>query len=173
MQKSPSFGRHRGPRKALLRNLTRAFVENERIKTTLSKAKALRPLVEKAITIGKKGDLHSRRLLMSRYPCKKTVSKIIDQLSPRFKDRMGGYTRIVKLGFRAGDQASIAYLEFVDYKVSAPKLKKQETTETGEKAKPLHTAESNRIKKQKLKKMSRKRKHNRYIQTKSRRINRK
>ena len=119
MQKNSSFSRHRGPRKALLRNLVKAFVENERIKTTLPKAKILRPLAERAITIGKSGGLHARRLLMSHYPCKKTVNKIVSQLSPRFKDRMGGYTRIVKLGFREGDRAPIAYLELVDYKVSA------------------------------------------------------
>ena len=114
-QKSPSFGRHRGPRKALIRGLVQSLVEHERIKTTLPKAKCVRPLIEKAITMGKRGDLHSRRLLLSRYPHKPTVSKIIETLSPRFKDRLGGYTRIIKLGFRSGDQAPLAYLEFVDY----------------------------------------------------------
>ena len=112
---NPSFGRHRGPRKALIRGLVHSLVEHERIKTTLSKAKTVRPLVEKAITMGKRGDVHSRRLLLSRYPNKTTVEKIIDDLAPRFQDRQGGYTRIIKLGFRSGDQAPLAYLEFVDY----------------------------------------------------------
>ena len=112
---NPSFGRHRGPRKALIRGLVHSLVEHERIKTTLSKAKYTRPLMERAITMGKRGDIHSRRLLFSRYPNKKTVDKIMDDLSPRFQDRQGGYTRIIKLGFRQGDQAPLAYIEFVDY----------------------------------------------------------
>ena len=92
--------------KALLRGLVRALVEQERIKTTLPRAKRIRPLVEKAITLGRKGTLHSRRVLLAKYPNKKTVSKILDDLSKRFQDRPGGYTRIVKLGNRKGDQAS-------------------------------------------------------------------
>ena len=112
---NPSFGRHRGPRKALLRGLVQSLVQHERIKTTLPKAKTMRPLVEKAITMGKRGDVHSRRLLLSRYPNKTTVEKIIEDLAPRFHGRQGGYTRIIKLGFRAGDQAPLAYIEFVDY----------------------------------------------------------
>ena len=114
-QKSASFGRHRGPRKALIRGLVYSLVEKERIKTTLSKAKCVRPLIEKAVTMGKRGDPHSRRVLLSRYPNKKAVDKILKNLSPRFKDRLGGYTRIIKLGFRSGDQAPVAYLEFVDF----------------------------------------------------------
>ena len=114
-QKRPSFGRQNGPRKALIRGLVYSLVEHERIKTTLSKAKYTRPLIEKAITMGKRGDVHSRRLLFSRYPNKKTVDKIMEVLSPRFHAYPGGYTRIIKLGFRAGDQAPLAYIEFVDY----------------------------------------------------------
>ena len=125
MKKSSSFGRHRGPRKALIRGLVNSLVEQERIKTTLTKAKSVRPLIEKAITMGKKGDVHSRRLLLSRYPNKKTIDKIIKNLSPRFKDRQGGYTRIIKLGFRAGDQAPLAYLEFVDYKTQVKPIAKK------------------------------------------------
>ena len=128
MQKSSSFGRHRGPRKALIRGLVNSLVEQERIKTTLTKAKSVRPLIEKAITMGKKGDVHSRRLLLSRYPSKKTVDKIMKNLSPRFKNRQGGYTRIIKLGFRAGDQAPLAYLEFVDYKAQVKPIPQKEDT---------------------------------------------
>ena len=109
-----NFGLKSGPRKALMRGLVRSLVKHERIRTTLPKAKALRPLVEKALTKGRQGDISVRRLLFSRFPDKETVSKII-KLSERFKDRPGGYTRIVRLGRRAGDQASRALIEFVDY----------------------------------------------------------
>lgn len=129
MQKNSSFGRHRGPRKALIRGLVNSLVEKERIKTTVPKAKCIRPLIERAITTGKQANIHARRLLLSRYPNKKTVDKIMNILSPRFKDRQGGYTRIIKLGFRSGDQAPLAYLEFVDYNVhtiSSP-VKKENT----------------------------------------------
>ena len=114
-QKRSSFGRHGGPRKALIKSLINSLVQHERIKTTLSKAKTVRPLVERAITMGKRGDIHSRRLLFSRYHNKTTVEKIMNTLAIRFKERPGGYTRIIKLGFRAGDQAPLAYIEFVDY----------------------------------------------------------
>ncbi len=134
-QKNSSFGRHRGPRKALLRGLIHSLVEQERIKTTLPKAKCARPLIEKAVTMGKRGDIHSRRLLFSRYPNKKTVDKIINNLSPRFKDRPGGYTRIIKLGFRSGDKAPLAYLEFVDYtgrvQPAQPSKKQKKTAKKG------------------------------------------
>lgn len=134
MRKSSSFGRHRGPRKALIRGLVNNLVEKERIKTTVSRAKCVQPLIEKAVTMGKRGDIHSRRLLLSRYPQKKTVDKIINILSPRFKDRPGGYTRIIKLGFRSGDQAPLAYLEFTDFNAkvtssSTPKESKTKLTE--------------------------------------------
>lgn len=109
-----NFGLKPGPRKALMRGLIRSLVEHERIRTTLPKARALRSLVEKAVTTGRKGDMSARRLLFSRFPDKKTVSKII-KLSERFKERPGGYTRIVRLGRRRGDQASRALIEFVDY----------------------------------------------------------
>ena len=132
-QKNSSFGRHRGPRKALIRGLVNSLVENERIKTTVPKAKCTRPLIEKAVTIGKRGDIHSRRLLLSRYPNKKTVDKILNVLSPRFKDRPGGYTRIIKLGFRSGDKAPLAYLEFVDYSIQTGAVKKTKKLEKKEK----------------------------------------
>lgn len=113
-----TFGRKTGPRKALIRGLVTSLVEHGRIKTTLAKAKELRRHVEKAVTMGKKQDLHAQRLLLSRYPNEKTVSSIMKDLAPRFKDRNGGYTRILKLGNRPGDNAEMAFIEFVDY---APK----------------------------------------------------
>lgn len=110
-----SFGRKSGPRKALMRGLVDSLVENGRIKTTVTKAKELRRYVEKAVTIGKPGDVACRRVLLSKYPNKNTVSTIVDSISPRFKDRPGGYTRIIKLGVRPGDAAEMAFIEFVDY----------------------------------------------------------
>lgn len=129
-RKNSSFGRHRGPREALVRGLVRALVEQERIKTTLPKARYIRPLVEKAVTIGKKNSVHAHRQLLSLYPWSKTIYKIMKDLAPRFKDRNGGYTRIIKLGFRSGDQAPLAYLEFVDYQAAGftPSSSVKETT---------------------------------------------
>ncbi|MCC7404664.1 MAG: 50S ribosomal protein L17 [Bdellovibrionales bacterium] len=112
-----NFGRKYGPRIALLRGLVNSLVEHERIKTTVSKAKELRRHVEKAITLGKKGNLHARRLLLSRYPNDATVEKLVGDLSVRFKTRPGGYTKIIKLGARPGDKAEMAYIQFVDYKL--------------------------------------------------------
>ncbi|MCY4321013.1 MAG: 50S ribosomal protein L17 [Bdellovibrionaceae bacterium] len=123
--KTSTFGLKYGPRKALLKGLVNHLVEKERIKTTLTKAKNIRPLVEKAVTLGRKNSLHAFRLLFSKYSNKKTVSKIINDLSKRFKDRPGGYTRIIKLGYRKGDQAQKALIEFIDYKFS-PKPTKEE-----------------------------------------------
>lgn len=109
-----SFGRKQGPRKALIRGLVDALVANGRIKTTLPKAKELRRHVERAVTIGKKGDVHARRVLLAKYPNKETVSVIVDDISKRFKDRPGGYTRILKLANRSGDNAPMAYIEWVE-----------------------------------------------------------
>ena len=115
-----TFGRKSGPRKALLRGLVNSLVEHGRIKTTLAKAKELRRHVEPAVTLGKKGTLHAQRLLMSRYPNETTVTILMKDVGPRFKDRAGGYTRIVKVGPRPGDKAEMAYIEWVDF---APKVK--------------------------------------------------
>lgn len=116
--RTSTFGLESGPRKALIRGLVSSLVEHGRIKTTLAKAKELRRHVEKAVTTGKDQSLHAHRLLLSRYPNKDTVQTIMKDLAPRFKDRPGGYTRILKLGQRPGDAAEMAYIEFVDY---APK----------------------------------------------------
>lgn len=118
------FGRQSGPRKALFRGLVESLVEHGRIKTTLSKAKELRRHVERAITIGRDGDLSAYRLLLSRYPNKDTVNKIVNDIAPRFKSRAGGYTRILKLGSRAGDAADMAFIEFVDHVVQKQDDKK-------------------------------------------------
>lgn len=109
------FSRSPNARKALFRGLVTSLVEHERIKTTLPKAKELRRHVEKAITAGRKGDLAATRNLLAKFPNQDTVSKIVNDLSVRFKERPGGYTRILKLGNRPGDGAPMAFIEFVDY----------------------------------------------------------
>lgn len=114
-RKTKYFSRKTNPRKALIRGLVTALVENGRIKTTLAKAKELRRHVERAITLGKKGDLNTRRVLLARYPNEGLVHTIISDLSPRFKDRPGGYTRIMKISSRPGDAAPQAFIEFVDF----------------------------------------------------------
>ncbi|WII73278.1 50S ribosomal protein L17 [Bdellovibrio sp. 22V] len=113
------FDRKSGPRKALLRGLVTSLVEHGRITTTVDRAKEVRRHIEKAITLGKKGDLATTRLLMSRYPNKEAVATIMKDLAPRFKTRPGGYTRIIKIGRRPGDTAEMAFLEFVDYDFEA------------------------------------------------------
>jgi large subunit ribosomal protein L17 len=94
-------------------------VEHGRIKTTVEKAKEARRHVERAITLGKKGTLAARRLILARYPQVEVMTSIVNDLSVRFKDRPGGYTRIIKLGKRPGDMAEMAYIEFVDYDFAA------------------------------------------------------
>ena len=106
-------------RKAMFQNMAQALVKHEQITTTLPKAKELRPLVEKLVTMGRSGDLHSRRLLIARTRCEKTAAKLIDVLGPRYQDRPGGYIRIMKAGFRYGDNAPLAVIEFVDRDVDA------------------------------------------------------
>ncbi|WP_204113237.1 50S ribosomal protein L17 [Shimia biformata] len=106
-------------RKALFANMAGSLIEHEQIKTTLPKAKELRPIVEKLITLAKKGDLHSRRLAASRLKEDQYVSKLFDVLGPRYAERPGGYLRIMKAGFRYGDMAPMAIIEFVDRDVDA------------------------------------------------------
>lgn len=113
------FSRASGPRKALLRGLMISLVEHGRITTTVDRAKEVRRHIEKAITLGKKGDMAATRLLMSKIPNKTAVESIVKDISARFKTRPGGYTRIIKIGRRAGDTAEMAFLEFVDYDFSA------------------------------------------------------
>lgn len=160
-----AFGLKYGPRKALLRGLVYSLVEKERIRTTLPRAKRIRPLVEKAISMGRRNTLHSRRLLLAKYPDKKTVAKILSELSKRFKDRPGGYTRIVKLGFRKGDQAQKALIEFVDYQFT-PKPTKEERD------KYKASKEFQTFRRLQAKKRSAKKKSLRDIQVQSRRKNR-
>ncbi|HET6830540.1 MAG TPA: 50S ribosomal protein L17 [Solirubrobacterales bacterium] len=101
-------------RKALLKNLSRQLIEHERIQTSQAKAKAVKPQVERLITIAKRGDLHSRRILLSRLGQDKfIVHKLVEEIAPRYTERPGGYTRIVKLGPRRSDSTEMVYLELV------------------------------------------------------------
>jgi large subunit ribosomal protein L17 len=106
-------------RKALFANLTVALLKHEQIKTTLPKAKDLRPVAEKLITLGKRGDLHARRQAISYLRDEKIVGKLFSVIAERYKDRQGGYTRVLKAGFRYGDAAPMAIIELVDRDVSA------------------------------------------------------
>lgn len=106
-------------RKALFANMAGSLIEHEQIKTTLPKAKELRPIVEKLITLAKRGDLHARRQAAASLKQDMHVAKLFDELGARYKDRQGGYVRIMKAGFRYGDMAPMAIIEFVDRDPSA------------------------------------------------------
>ncbi len=101
-------------RKALFANMAGSLIEHEQIKTTLPKAKELRPIIEKMITLAKRGDLHARRQAAAKLKQDKHVSKLFEVLGPRYKERQGGYVRVLKAGFRYGDMAPMAIIEFVD-----------------------------------------------------------
>jgi large subunit ribosomal protein L17 len=108
------LGRDSAHRKALYSNLAGALIEHGRIRTPVTKAKAVKPLAEQMITLGRRGDLHARRQATSFLRSRDVVHKLFAEVAPLFKDRPGGYTRIVKIGPRAGDSAEMAYLELVD-----------------------------------------------------------
>jgi large subunit ribosomal protein L17 len=109
------LGRDSAHRKALYSNLAGALIEHGRIKTTVAKAKAVKPFAEQMITLGKRGDLHARRLALAELHSQDVVHQLFADVAPRFANRPGGYTRIVKLGPRLGDAAEMVYLELVDY----------------------------------------------------------
>jgi large subunit ribosomal protein L17 len=109
------LGRDAAHRRSLYANLAGALIEHGRIKTTEAKAKAVKPLAEQMITLGRRGDLAARRQAVSILRSKDVVHQLFEEVAPRFAERPGGYTRIVKLGPRAGDAADMVYLELVDY----------------------------------------------------------
>jgi large subunit ribosomal protein L17 len=113
------FGRTHEHRKAMFANMCQALIKHEQIVTTLQKAKDLRPIVEKLVTLGKRGDLHARRQTIAQIKDVALTRKVFDVLAPRYKDRHGGYTRVLKAGFRYGDNAAMAVIEFVDRDVEA------------------------------------------------------
>lgn len=117
--KGRRFNRSSSHRKAMLSNLCNALIKHEQIKTTLPKAKDLRPVVEKLVTLAKRGGLHARRQAYAYLPEEKIVAKLFDELAGRYADRSGGYTRIIKAGFRYGDAAPMAIIEFVDRNADA------------------------------------------------------
>jgi large subunit ribosomal protein L17 len=109
------LGRNAAQRKALYANLTSALIEHGRIKTTEAKAKEVRPVVEEMITLGKRGDVHAHRQAVAFLRSKEIAHQLFADVAPRFSERPGGYTRIVKIGPRPGDAARMVYLELVDY----------------------------------------------------------
>ena len=113
------FNRTAEHRQAMFANMAQALIKHEQIVTTLPKAKDLRPVVEKLVTLGKAGDLHARRQAIAQLRDVVLVRKLFDVLGPRYKDRHGGYTRVLKAGFRYGDNAPLAVIEFVDRDVEA------------------------------------------------------
>jgi len=125
--KGRKLNRNTAHRKALMRNLSIALLEKEIIKTTLPKAKELRPFVEKLITIAKKNSVENRRQLISILGNEKIVERIYKEITPRISDRKGGYTRILKFGYRVGDKAPMAIIELVD------RVLKEEVSEESEK----------------------------------------
>ncbi|HAF03637.1 MAG TPA: 50S ribosomal protein L17 [Spartobacteria bacterium] len=144
-KKTLKLGRTAEHRKALLANQVCSLIEHQRIKTTLAKAKAVRPLAEKIVTLGKNGSLHARRNALSILRQKDAVNKLFDEIAPRSTDRNGGYTRIVKLGQRKSDSASMAFIEWVDAakateekapKEKAPKQQKEPAAPPKESAPP-------------------------------------
>ncbi len=122
-------------RKALLKNMLNSLIKYEQIKTTLPKAKFLKPQAEKVITLGKKDTLQTTKILISKLQDTKSADKVKKTLSKRYEKRNGGYTRIIKAGFRYGDNAPMAIIEFVDRDIDAKKVdkKKKETTKQAEK----------------------------------------
>ena len=147
-KKTVKLGRTAAHRKSLLANQVCSLIEHQRIKTTLAKAKAVRPLAEKMVTLGKKGSLHARRTALAVLRQKDAVKKLFDDIAPRAADRKGGYTRIVKLGARKSDSAPVAFIEWVDAPILADespaeeKGKKSKTskTATASEAKPARKA---------------------------------
>lgn len=124
------LGRKTEHRLSMFKNLLMSLVQKERIETTVDKAKNLRHFADKIITWGKKGDLHAKRMVYRYVPDHKLVKKVFDELAPRFMDRAGGYTRVLKLGKRDGDGAERAIIEYVDF-VFKPKKQKKEKTAKG------------------------------------------
>jgi len=133
--KGKKLRRDSAQRKALLRSLVTSFLEKERIRTTLAKAKATRPIAEKMITLAKKNSLHSRRLALRFIYKKEVVKKLFDEIGPRFSERPGGYTRIVKIGPRSGDGAEMALLELVGTEFKKKDKKKTAAEKAKEAAK--------------------------------------
>lgn len=127
------FSRTANQRKALLRGLVSSLFEHQRIETTVAKAKAIKGIAEKLVTFGKKGDLHSKRMVMSYIPNRIVMSKLFSEIAPRFADRNGGYLRIIQTRQRVNDRASMAIIEFIDYEDKVMKTPAKEGAKESEK----------------------------------------
>lgn len=141
-KKTVKLGRTAEHRKALLANQVCSLIEHQRIKTTLAKAKAVRPLAEKMVTLGKKGSLHARRTALAVLRQKGAVKKLFEDIAPRSATRNGGYTRIVKLGARKSDSAPVAFIEWVDSPLVVEEPVAEEKGKKRKGAKPAAEAES-------------------------------
>jgi len=148
-KKTVKLGRTAEHRKALLANQVCSLIEHHRIKTTLAKAKAVRPLAEKMVTLGKQGSLHARRAALAVLRQKNAVKKLFDDIAPRSADRNGGYTRIIRLGVRKSDAAKVAFLEWVDAPVVVEEPVAEEKGKKRKGAKPAATDEAKPEKKSK------------------------
>ncbi len=130
------LGRDSAHRRALYANLASNLIEHERIKTTITKAKAVKPIAEQMITLGRRGDMHARRQAVAFLRSKDIVHKLFDEIGPRYADRPGGYSRIVRIGPRQGDAAEMCYLELVDtplvFKTKLEDIEEPETEQTEE-----------------------------------------
>ena len=126
------LGRDSAHRRALYANLASSLIEHGRIKTTEAKAKAVKPIAEQMITLGRRGDIHARRQALAYLRSQEIVHELFSEVGPRFRDRRGGYTRIVKLGPRPGDSAPMVYLELVDFvpEAAAPRARRPAEAET-------------------------------------------
>jgi len=121
------LSRRKGHRTAMLANLAASLIKNGRVKTTDAKAKEIRPFVERMVSFAKRGDLHARRIVLSRLKDTDAVKKLFDEIGPRYTDRFGGYTRILKLGFRQGDNSPVSLIEFVGEEISKKSSAKSKT----------------------------------------------
>ena len=126
-KKGRKLGRKVGNRRALLMNLASQMITHKRIKTTDAKAKELRTFIEPLITLAKKNDIHSRRMVVRKLPNKNIVRTLFDDIAPKYADRPGGYTRIVKLGYRDNDRAPVSIIEFIDM-VDVPTSEEKESS---------------------------------------------
>jgi large subunit ribosomal protein L17 len=130
------FSRTANQRKALLRGLVSSLFEHQRIETTVAKAKAIKGIAEKLVTFGKRGDLHSKRMVMSYIPNRTVMSKLFSEIAPRFADRNGGYLRIIQTRQRVNDRAPMAIIEFIDYEDLKMKTSAKEDGKKTEKKAP-------------------------------------
>ncbi|MGD9487817.1 MAG: 50S ribosomal protein L17 [Calditrichaceae bacterium] len=136
-KKGTHLGRTTSHKKALMRNMAAQVLMHKQIKTTDAKAKEVRRFVERLITYGKKGSLHHRRLAFKFLQNKEAVKVLFEEVAPVFQDRNGGYTRIIRLGYRKGDAASISLLQLVGFEQAGEAVKKKETKKAEQKAEPV------------------------------------